>query len=90
MIRKSTVNLSYGNMGKIIYIKNFLSRYTEAVNKYIDLLWSIQRFYGSFVERVLLDQVSCPLTFSAKQSAACTALHIVKSQRKKKNKTIQF
>jgi len=87
MIRESTVNLSYGNIGKIIHVKDFLSRYTEAVNKYIDLLWSIQRFSGSFVERKLLDQVSCPLTLAAKQSAAQTALHIVKSQRKKKNKT---
>jgi len=86
MIQKSTINLSYGNTGKIGYIKDFLSRYTEAVNKYIDLLWSIQRFHGSFVERKLLDQIDSSLTFSAKQSAACTALYIIKSQRKKKNK----
>ena len=87
MIRKATVNLSYSNTDKVVQVKDFLLRYTESVNKYIDLLWNINRFRGSFVERVLLDQVSCPLTFSAKQLAACTALHIVKSQRKKKNKT---
>ena len=87
MIRKSTVNLSYSNTDKKSQIKDFLSRYTESINKYIDLLWNIQRFSGSFVERVLLDQVNCPLTFSAKQSAAQTALHIVKSQRKKKIRT---
>ena len=86
MIRQSTVNLSYGNMDKISQIRDFLSRYTEAVNKFIDLLWNIQRFYGSFVEKKLVDQIDLSLTFAAKQSAACTALHIVKSQWKKKNK----
>jgi len=86
MIRKSTVNLSYGNTNKISLVKDFLSRYSDCVNQFIDLLWSINKFSGSFVERNLLDEIKVPLTFSAKQSAAQTALHIVKSQRKKKNK----
>jgi len=87
MIRKSTITLNYGNKDKLVRVKDFLSRYTEAVNKFIDLLWNIQRFSGSFVERQIVDQIDCPLTFSSKQSSACAALHIVKSQRKKKSKT---
>ena len=87
MIRKSTINLNYSNSGKLSKIKDFLSRYSVCVNRFIDILWSKQ-FTGSFVERKLLDKVEVLLTFSAKQSAAQTALHIVKSQRKRKKKTM--
>ena len=87
MIRKSTINLNYCNTGKKNKVLDFLDRYTEAVNQYTDILWEIKRFTGSFVGREVLDQVDVPLSFSAKQGAACSALHIVKSQRKRKKKT---
>ena len=87
MIRKSTINLNYSNLGKLSKLKDFLSRYSVCVNQFIDLLWSIERFKGAFVERDLLDKIEVPLTFATKQSAAQTALHIVKSQRRRKKKT---
>jgi len=87
MIRKSTINLNYCNIGKKNKVLDFLDRYTEAVNQYIDTLWEIKRFTGSFVEREVLDQVDSPLSFTARQGAACSALHIVKSQRQRKKKT---
>ena len=87
MIRKSTINLKYVNPGKLKKIRSFLSSYTTCVNQFIDLLWSIQRFKGTFVERALLDQIETILFFTAKQSAAQMALHMVKSQRKKHRKT---
>lgn len=87
MIRKVTVNLNQANVEKLSGIKDFLSKYSICVNQFIDLLWNINRFSGSFVEKSVVDQIDCPLTFSAKQSAAQTALHIVKSQRKGKKKT---
>jgi len=69
MIRKSTVNLNYCNTGKKNKILDFLDRYTEAVNQYIDILWEVKRFTGSFVEREVLDQVEVSLSFNAKSIA---------------------
>lgn len=87
MIRKSTLTLEFGNTGKLLKLRGFLKEYSICINKFIDLLCSINRFRGSFVERGLLDKIDSPLTFTAKQSASVTALQIIKSQRKKKIKT---
>jgi putative transposase len=86
MMRKSTVSLNYSNPGKASKIKEFMSVFSSCVSDFIELLWKIERFSGSFVEKAILDQVQTSLTARAKQSAAQTALHIVKSQRKKKRK----
>ena len=83
MIRRSTVTLDFGNTGKQAKLRAFLKEYTICVNAFIALIWEINRFKGSFVERRILDKVESPITLAAKQSAACEALHIVKSQRKK-------
>jgi len=87
MKRTVTVNLNQANTGKISKIREFLSNYTVCVNQFIDVLWEIRRFNGKFVERELLDKVQTLLGACAKQSCAQMALHIVKSQRKKKQKT---
>ena len=50
------------------------------------MLWKEQRFAGCFVEKSLVNKVKSDLYSCTKQSAACQALHIVKSQRKKKCK----
>ncbi len=86
MTRKSTINLNKANTAKVNIIHGFLKEYTICVNKFIDELWKIKKFKGSFVEREILNKIEAKLSFSAKQSAAQTALHIVKSQRKKKKK----
>lgn len=87
MIRSSQINLNYSNLNKKQQLLSFLLTYACCVNRYIDVLWSINKFSGTFVGRSIIDQVEVDTTFTAKQSSAQTALHIVKSQRKKKHKT---
>jgi len=86
MIRKSTLTLKFGNTEKLNSLRSFLKEYSICVNKFIDLLWSVNKFSGPFVERRLIDKIETSLNFSAKQSAAQETLHIVKSQRKRKQK----
>ncbi|MCK9596439.1 RNA-guided endonuclease TnpB family protein [Candidatus Pacearchaeota archaeon] len=68
-------------------LKNFLQDYTICVNQFINILWDMKKFSGKFVEREILDKVETSLSAAGKQSVAQTALHIVKSQRKRKKKT---
>lgn len=87
MIRQVTVNLNYGNAAKTAVLRRFLTKYTIGVNKYVNLLWRVKRFSGNFVEKGLIDKVETNLSAAAKQLVARVALHIVKLQGKKKNKT---
>ena len=87
MIRSVALPLKYANPGKLLKLKAFFQEYHKAVNAYIDILWKLQRFKGSFVERSIIDKVISTMGFTAKQSAVQAALHIVKSQVKKKVKT---
>ncbi|MBF0337817.1 MAG: transposase [Nitrospirae bacterium] len=86
MTRKSTINLNYGNSNKDIKLREFISEYTRIVNIFINLLWDKQVFSGCFISKDFLYQATW-LSARAKQCAGKQALQIVKSQRKKKNKT---
>jgi len=86
VIRKSTINLNYGNTAKENNLIEFIVEYTKTVNFYIDKLWEKQIFSGRFLSKDGL-QTESWLSERAKQCAGKQALQIVKSQRKKKKKT---
>jgi len=86
VIRKSTLNLNYGNTEKKKKLLEFIAEYTRVVNFYITVLWSNEIFTGSFMSKDYL-AVESWLSERAKQCAGKQALQIVKSQRKKKKKT---
>lgn len=83
MIRKSTINLKFANIGKLLKIKEIAAEYQRIVNVFIDILWKQKQFSGSFVKDT---SVESWLSARLKQAAAKQALSIVKSQRKKKKK----
>jgi len=84
MIRKSTVNLKFANRGKLDKLTDIATEHQRVVNIFIDRLWLQQRFAGNFIEDTLVESW---LSARLKQAAAKQALSIVKSQRKKKNKS---
>jgi len=83
MIRKSTINLKFANIGKLEKVKEIAEEYQRVVNIFIDSLWEDQQFSGNFVKDTSVDSW---LSARLKQAAAKQALAIVKSQRKKKKK----
>ncbi|MES0337674.1 MAG: transposase [Candidatus Magnetobacterium sp. LHC-1] len=87
MTRKSTINLNYANTDKDRKLREFIAEYVRVVNVIIDKLWDKQVFAGSFVTREFLE-VETWLSARARQCAGKQALQIVKSQRKKKSKTM--
>ena len=83
MIRKSTINLKFANIGKLEKLKGIAEEYQRVVNIFIDKLWEQKQFSGKFVKDTAIESwISARL----KQAAAKQALSIVKSQRKKKKK----
>jgi len=86
MIRKSTLNLNFSNSGKLSTLSSVFSEYQRIVNFIIPILWEQQIFHGNFIK----DIPNTNTWFSARlqQAAAKQALSIVKSQRKKKRKTM--
>jgi len=87
MIRKSTLPLNSANVGKLQKLRELVQEYQCVIQAYIDRLWEWEIFQGSFVKQDILDEVTTWLSAAAKQCAGKQALQIVKSQRKKKNKT---
>jgi len=85
MIRKSTINLTQSNTGKTKTIVNFIQEYSRLVNLYIDRLWYLKIFYGSFLSKDLY-KTETWLSVRAQQAAGKQAFQIVKSQRKLKDK----
>lgn len=85
MIRKSTVKLEFANTGKKASLIAVLHDYNRAVNAFVDYLWEKEQFAGSFVKDTAW--LNSPISARLKQCAAKQALAVVKSQRKKKNKT---
>lgn len=83
MIRKSTINLKFANVGKLGKVKEIAEEYVRAVNIFIDRFWEQQQFSGSFVKDTTVESW---LSARLKQAAGKQALSIVKSQRKKKKK----
>lgn len=83
MIRKSTINLKFANIGKLEKIKKIAEEYQRVVNIFIDNLWEQKQFSGNFVKNTAIESW---ISSRLKQAAAKQALSIVKSQRKKKKK----
>ena len=88
IIRKSTINLTESNKNKQLRIEQFVAEYIRIVNRYIAILWQHQIFYGSFLDKIIHQNVKTDLTACAQQSAGYMAFQIVKSQRKRKKKTM--
>jgi len=85
MIRKATINLNYANTGKQQDLLKISKEYVRVVNLSIGYLWQKEQFSGSFVKDT--SWIDSWLSARMKQCAAKQALAIVKSQRKKKQKT---
>jgi len=83
MIRKSTINLKFANIGKLKKLKEVAEEYIRVVNIFIVNLWEQQQFSGNFVKDTTVESW---LSARLKQAAAKQAFSIVKSQRKKKKK----
>ena len=83
MIRKSTINLKFANIGKLEKVKEIVEEYQRVVNIFIDNLWEQGQFSGNFVKNTTIESW---LSARLRQAAAKQALSIVKSQRKKKKK----
>ena len=83
MIRKSTINLKFANIGKLKKLKEVAEEYIRVVNIFITNLWEQHQFSGNFVKDTTVESW---LSARLKQAAAKQALSIVKSQRKKKKK----
>jgi IS605 OrfB family transposase len=81
MIRRSSVSLKDCNTVKIDKLNTILKEYQRVVNLYIDLYW------GEFNLKFSKDKVNTWLSARMQQNAGKNALQIIKSQRKKKNKT---
>ncbi len=84
MIRKTTINLSNANTGKLAHLDHVLQEYNRCVNLFIDYLWEQEQFAGSFVKDT--NWLDSWLSARLLQAAAKEALAVVKSQRKKQNK----
>jgi putative transposase len=85
MIRKTTLNLNNANIGKQQTLLDISTEYNRVVNLCIDDLWEQEQFSGSFVKDTAW--IDTYLSARMKQCAAKQALAIVKSQRKKEQKT---
>ena len=83
MIRKSTINLKFANIGKLKKLKEIAIEYVRVSNIFIDQLWEQKQFCGRFVKDT---SVESWISARLKAAAAKQALDIVKSQRKKKKK----
>ena len=86
MIRKSTLNLNQSNPNKIDKLNIVFQEYNRIVNFIIQDLWDNQTFRGNFVAAI--PQTNTWFSKRLQQCAAKQALSIVKSQRKKKRKTM--
>lgn len=84
MIRKSTVKLVYANSGKLESLNLLMEESINVINLYIELLWVKRDFSSKFVT----DKVDTWLSARLQQCLGKQALEIVKSQRKRKNKTM--
>lgn len=83
MIRTSQININYANRDKIDQLNCFCKEAVRVINLYIDILWEKKEFNSKFVK----DKVDTWLSARMQQCLGKQALEIVKSQRKKKNKT---
>ena len=86
MIRKSTISFSQSNKNKLETLDKVFIEYNHVVNLIIQNIWNRQLFHGNFLSEI--PETNTWLSKRMQQAAAKQALSIVKSQRKKKNKTM--
>lgn len=86
MIRKSTLSLNFSNTGKLEQLNEIFIEYNRVVNEIIQYLWNNKIFHGSFVKNI--PDTKTWFSQRLQQCAAKQALAIVKSQRKKRRKTM--
>lgn len=84
MIRRSLLNINYANTGKLLKVTLLTEEMTKVVNLYIQEIWKQNDFSSKFVKF----KVKTWLSSRLQQCLGKQALEIVKSQRKKKRKTI--
>lgn len=83
MIRRVQLNIGYSNQFKLETLNSIFKEYKKTLNEVIDLEWKD----GNFKSKFSLKKVSTWLSARMQQCLGKQALEIVKSQRKKKNKT---
>ena len=84
MIRSSKLNLNYANKGKLKALDALMDEMTCVVNQYIQILWKAQDFASKYTSFTVDTELSVRL----QQCLGKQALETVKSQRKKKKKTM--
>ena len=84
MIRRSRISLSKSNSGKLQQLDAIIAEATVVVNTYIEALWATNTLSGKYVDF----PVDTWLSARMQQCLGKQALEIVKSQRKKKKKTM--
>jgi len=83
MIRRSQMNISFANQGKLTKLDSVFLEASRVVNLFIDDLWLKQDFKSKFVSF----KVDTWLSARLQQCLGKQALEIVKSQRKKRKKS---
>jgi len=84
MIRRVQLNIGYANTGKLKRLDEFAIEATRVINYYINTIWKLQNFNSKFVD----NKVDTWLSARMQQCLGKQALEIIKSQRKRKKKTI--
>lgn len=84
MIRRSVLNINYANKIKLESLDNLVLEMTRVVNLYIQAIWKNKDFNSKFVKF----KVDTYLSARLQQCMGKQALEIVKSQRKRKKKTM--
>lgn len=84
MIRSSKLNINYANKGKLEVLDALMDEMIDVVSQYIQILWTAQDFASKYVGFTVDTELSVRL----QQCLGKQALEIVKSQRKKKKKTM--
>ena len=84
MIRKSTFDLGFANTGKSRELLRILEEGRRVINVFIGVLWAQKKFTGKFFNAKTETWLSARL----QQACGKQALEIVKSQRKRKRKTM--
>ena len=87
IIRESKLILKESNSGKLNQLEYFSQEYQKLVNFYIDKLWENEEFSDLFLSKETQNSASTWLSARIQQCAGKQALQIVKSQRKKEEKT---
>lgn len=88
MIRTASFSLKFSNTEKQNQLRKFVTEYISVVNFLIEKLWDEKIFYGRFVSANIYRTSKSWLSARAKCRAGNQALRAVKSQRKKRRKTM--